>query len=59
MWSKYSFIGCFFLLKHNMTDAALVDPLDILNLLLPNTFPSSKYKFYKALQLDDSQVRTK
>lgn len=46
-----------FLLKHHLTDTALTDLLDFLNLLLPNTFPASKYKFYKAIQVEDSQVR--
>ena len=46
-----------FLLKHNMTDAALIDLLDMLNMFLPSTFPSSKYKFYKAIQMEDSKVR--
>ena len=47
-----------FLLKHKLTDAALTDLLDILNLFLPNTFPRSKYKFYKTIQVKDSQVRS-
>jgi hypothetical protein len=45
-----------FLLKHSLSDAALTDLLNILNLFLPNTFPQSKYKFYKDIQVDDSQV---
>ena len=46
-----------FLLKNNLTDAALTDLLDILSLFLPSTFPPSKYKFYKAIHVDDSKVR--
>lgn len=46
-----------FLLRHNLTDAALIDLLDMLNLFLPSAFPSSKYKFYKAIQIEDSKVR--
>ena len=45
-----------FLLKHNLTDAALVDLLGILNVVLPNVFPPSKYKFYKCLQVEDCQA---
>ncbi|XP_046841889.1 uncharacterized protein LOC124436007 [Xenia sp. Carnegie-2017] len=45
-----------FLLKNNLTDAALTDLLDILSLILPSTFPSSKYKFYKAIQVEESQA---
>ena len=45
-----------FLLKHILSDAALTDLLNMLNLFLPNTFPQSKYKFYKDIQVDDSQV---
>jgi hypothetical protein len=47
-----------FLLKHSLSDAALTDLLNMLNLFVPNTFPQSKYKFYKDIQVDDSQVST-
>ena len=45
-----------FLLKHNLTDPALVDLLGILNVVLPNVFPPSKCKFYKCLQVEDCQA---
>ena len=45
-----------FLLRHNLTDSSLTDLLEILNLFLPNVFPPSKYKFYKAIQVEDSEV---
>lgn len=45
-----------FLLKHHLTDATLTDLLSILNLFIPNTFPPSKYMFYKAIQVDNTQV---
>lgn len=45
-----------FLLKHKLTDTALTDLLDILNLFLPNAFPRSKYMFYKTIHLDNPIV---
>ena len=45
-----------FLLKHHLTYTVLSDLLNILNLFLPNTFPASKYMFYKAIQVEDSEV---
>ena len=34
----------------------MVDLLGILNVVLPNVFPPSKYKFYKCLQVEDCQA---
>ncbi|XP_013408842.1 uncharacterized protein LOC106172604 isoform X3 [Lingula anatina] len=45
-----------FILRHNLTDAALNDMLSILGVLLPNAFPATKYKFYKAFCNGETQV---
>ena len=46
-----------FLLRHSLTDSALTDLLEMLNLFLPSAFPPSKYKFYKAIQVEDAEVK--
>ena len=43
--------------RHNLTDEALKDLLSILNLLHPHMFPTSKYKFYKAFNVEESEVK--
>ena len=45
-----------FLLKHHLSDEVLKDLLGILNVLLPETFPKTKYMFYKAFRTGSSQV---
>jgi hypothetical protein len=50
-------ILCFFL-RHKLTDVALGDLLLLLNVLLPNTIPATKYKFYKTFQVEQSEVYT-
>ena len=40
-----------FLIRHNLADETLKDLLSILNLFLPNAFPTTKYKFYKAIDI--------
>lgn len=47
-----------FMQRHNLTDEALKDLLSILDLLLPSVFPISKYKFYKAFDVEESEVKS-
>ena len=47
-----------FMLRHNITDEALKDLLSILDLLFPNMFPTSKYKFYKAFDVEECEIRS-
>ena len=46
-----------FFLRHCLTDAALEDLLLLLNVLLPNTVPATKYKFYKLVALEQYEVK--
>ena len=45
-----------FLLRHKLTDVALGDLLLMLNVILPDTIPGSKYKFYNSFKLEQSEV---
>ena len=47
-----------FLLRHKLTDVALGDLLLMLNALLPNAIPATKYKYYKSFKLEQSEVYT-
>ena len=45
-----------FVLRHKLTDVAIEDLLLVFNTLFPNIVPTSKYKFYKSFQLEQSEV---
>ena len=45
-----------FTIRHKLTGVALGDLLLLLNALLPNIVPATKYRFYKSLQLEQSEV---
>lgn len=48
-----------FVLRHGLTGEALKDLLVLLNLLLPNTVPSTKYKFYKKIKMESYEVKNR
>ncbi len=43
-----------YLLRHNLTHKALKDLPILLNALLPNSVPRTKYMFYKAFNMDEA-----
>ena len=45
------------MLRHQLTDVALTDLLLLLNTFFPATFPKTKYMFYKALKMENAEVR--
>lgn len=45
-----------YILRHKLTDVALNDLLLLLNTLFPGIAPTSKYRFYKAFRMDNTEV---
>ena len=45
------------MVRHSLTKEALTDLLLLLNVLLPHAIPATQYKFFKAIETGNVQVK--
>ena len=48
-----------FYIRHHLTNEALDDLLSLLNVILPNSVPNTKYKFFKEFNLHVGTVQVR